>query len=174
MSAQVGLDELIRNLRETSNIGDEQLKNTTKNAVNFIVMLANNAESRRKPKLKATNKSKNTDLEPDNLGAKVGKEVPKPEPELEYADLEVIKKAPALELASEADRVREEEELGAPTVEEELTAPIVEEDLPRSTVEEEEFSQQKSAGETLYKSIRDKLRKLELCQGGMENMSNSY
>ena len=95
MSAQVGLDELIRNLRETSNIGDEQLKSTTRNAVNFIVMMANNAESRRKPKLKATNKSKNTDLEPDNLGAKVGKEVPKPEPELEYADLEVIKKAPA-------------------------------------------------------------------------------
>ena len=28
--------------------------------------------------------------------------------------------------------------------------------------------------ESLQQSIRDKLRKLELCQGGAENMSNSY
>ena len=150
MSAQVGLDELIRNLRETSNIGDEQLKSTTRNAVNFIVMMANNVESRRKPKLEVTHKLNGAAPEPDNPNLKAGKEPP--QPELEYAELEVTRKAAALESAAEPDRVREEEELTAPVVEEDLPRSTVEEELPNSTIEEEEFSQQKSSGETFYKS----------------------
>ena len=36
------------------------------------------------------------------------------------------------------------------------------------------FSLATGVGKTRLMGIRDKLRKLELCQGGMENMSNSY
>jgi hypothetical protein len=146
MSGQISLDELVRNLKETSEIGNEQLKNTTKNAVNFIVMLANNAYERRKPALKVINKSQ--DSKPD-----LDKESPKPKSELEYAQLEVIKKAPALEPISEPGRNQKgEEELTAPVVEEELSTPIVEEELPNSTTGEEELPHQKSSDETLYKS----------------------
>jgi hypothetical protein len=136
MTAQVSLDELIRNLKETSAIGDEQLKHTTRNAVNFIVTLANNAYERRKPAVKAINKS-------DSPDANVNKESPQPETKLEYADLEVIKKTAPLEPESEPERNRETEA--------ELTTPIVEEELTNSTRDEEEFSPSKSSGETLYK-----------------------
>ena len=144
MSAQVSLDELIRNLRETSAIGDEQLKHTTRNAVNFIVMLANNVESRRKPAVKAIKKS-------DNPNEKASKEAPQPEPKLEYADLEVIKKTATLEPEADLERNRVSAPQGG-REEADLTTPSVEEELPNSTRAEEEFSQQKSSGETLYKS----------------------
>jgi hypothetical protein len=144
MSAQVGLDELIRNLRETSAIGDEQLKNTTRSTVNFIVMLANHVESRRKPKIQVTHKSNGKTSEPDNPDAKLGKEAPNPEPELEYADLDVTRKTATLEPESPPDRIRQEDE-------EELTTPVIEEELLNSNRDEEEFSPSKSSGETLYK-----------------------
>jgi hypothetical protein len=136
MTSQVSLDELIRNLKETSAIGDEQLKNTTRNAVNFIVTLANNAYERRKPAVKAIKKSDSPDVN-------VNKESPQPEPKLEYADIEVIKKTATLEPEAEPERNREAEA--------ELTTPIVEEELPNSSRDEEEFSPSKSSGETLYK-----------------------
>jgi hypothetical protein len=145
MSAQVSLDELIRNLRETSAIGDEQLKHTTRNAVNFIVMLANNVESRRRPAVKAIKKS-------DNPNEKASKEAPQPEPKLEYADLEVIKKTATLEPEAEPERNRVSAQQGGREEEAELTTSTVEEELPNSTRDEEEFPQQKSSGETLYKS----------------------
>jgi hypothetical protein len=143
MSAQVSLDELIRNLRETSAIGDEQLKHTTRNAVNFIVMLANNADSRRKPAVKAIKKS-------DSPDADISKESPQPEPKLEYADLEVIKKTAPLEPEAEPERNRVAPQ-GGREEEAELTTSTVEEELPNSTRDEEEFPQQKSSGEMLYK-----------------------
>jgi hypothetical protein len=143
MSAQVSLDELIRNLRETSAIGDEQLKHTTRNAVNFIVMLANNADSRRKPAVKAIKKS-------DSPDADISKESLQPEPKLEYADLEVIKKTAPLEPEAEPERNRVAPQ-GGREEEAELTTSTVEEELPNSTRDEEEFPQQKSSGEMLYK-----------------------
>lgn len=136
MTAQVSLDELIRNLKETSTIGDEQLKHTTRNAANFIVTLANNAYERRKPAIKAIKKS-------DSPDADVTKESSQPEAKLEYADLEVIKKTAPLEPEVELESNREEKA--------ELTTSTVEEELPSSTGDKEEFSQQKSSGETLYK-----------------------
>ena len=57
MSTQVSLDELIRSLKETSAIGEEQMKSTTKSTVDFITMLVNNAVDRRKPKITVTQKS---------------------------------------------------------------------------------------------------------------------
>lgn len=143
MSGQISLDELIRNLRETSSIGDEQLKNTTRSTVNFIVTLANNAYERRKPKIKVTHKSNGKNSEPDNLATDVSKESPKPKPELEYAELDAIRKTATLESESEPNRNREDEL--------ELTTPLVEEELTNSTTDEEEFSPSKSSGETLYK-----------------------
>lgn len=144
MSAQVGLDELIRNLKETSAIGDEQLKNTTRNAVNFIVILANNAYERRKPKITVTQKSNDAALNKDNPEIDVPKTTPDPEPKREYADIDVIRKTATLESESKPDRSRgDEKDLLPPTSEEEI--PI----LPSS---EEDFSPQKSSGETLYKS----------------------
>ena len=138
MTAQVSLDELIRNLKETSAIGDEQLKHTTRNAVNFIVTLANNAYERRKPAVKAIKKS-------DSPDANVNKESPQPESKLEYADLEVIKKTGPIELEAEPQTKPEPEE------ETDLIGSTVEEELPNSTRDEEEFSPSKSSGETLYK-----------------------
>jgi hypothetical protein len=150
MSAQVSLDELIRNLRETSAIGDEQLKHTTRNTVNFIVMMANNAYERRKPAVKAIHKSNGTAPEPDNPDVKVGKEAPQPEFKLEYAELDVTRKTATLQSEVEAERNR----VSAPQSgrgEEEETTPAIEEELPNSTQDEEEFSPSKSSGETLYK-----------------------
>jgi hypothetical protein len=143
MSAQISLDELIRNLRETSAIGDEQLKHTTRNAVNFIVMLANNADSRRKPRVQVTHKSNGKTPEPDNPDVKMNKEAPKSKPELEYAELEVTRKTTTLELESQPDRIRENES--------ELTTPSVKEEESISTGDKEEFSLSKSSSETLYK-----------------------
>jgi hypothetical protein len=143
MSAQVGLDELIRNLRETSAIGDEQLKNTTRNAVNFIVMLANNAYDRRKPGLTVTQKSNGKTSAQNNPDANVGKGARQPEPK-EYEDLEVIRKTATLQPKSVPDRSRGDES--------KLTNPIVEAEESISAGDEKEFFQQKSSGETLYKS----------------------
>jgi hypothetical protein len=143
MSAQIGLDELIRNLRETSAIGDEQLRNTTRNAVNFIVMLANNAYDRRKPGLTVTQKSNGKTSAQNNPDANVGKGARQPEPK-EYEDLEVIRKTATLQPKSVPDRSRGDES--------KLTNPIVEAEESISAGDEKEFSQQKSSGETLYKS----------------------
>ena len=144
MSAQVGLDELIRNLKETSAIGDEQLKNTTKNTVNFIVILANNAYERRKPKITVTQKSNDAALNKDNPEIDVPKTTPDPEPKREYADIAVIRKTATLESESKPDRSQGDEE--------ELLPPTSEEELPTLPSSEEDFSPQKSSGETLYKS----------------------
>lgn len=143
MSAQIGLDELIKNLKETSAIGDEQLKNTTRNAVNFIVMLANNAYERRKPKISVTQKSHGAALNKDNLGTEP-KPTSDPESKREYADIDVIRKTATLEPQSKSARTQGNEA--------ELSLPTTEEDLPTLQSIEEEFSQQKSSGETLYKS----------------------
>ncbi|AFY92752.1 hypothetical protein [Chamaesiphon minutus] len=143
MTAQVSLDELIRNLKETSAIGDEQLKHTTRNAVNFIVTLANNAYERRKPAVKAIKKS-------DSPNANVNRESPQPEAKLEYADLEVIKKTATLEPEGEPECDRVSAPQGGRREEAELTTSTVEEELPNST-RDEEFSPSKSSGETLYK-----------------------
>ena len=144
MTTQVSLDELIRNLKETSAIGDEQLKNTTRNAVNFIVTLANNAYERRKPAVKAIKKADSPDVNID-------KESPQPEAKLEYANLEVIKKTATLEPEGKPERDRVSAPQGGREAEAELTTPIVEEELTNSTRDEEEFSPFKSSGETLYK-----------------------
>ena len=141
MLGQISLEELIRNLKETSAIGDEQLKNTTRNAVNFIVMLANNAESRRKPKIQVTHKSNGKASEPDNPDVNVSKESP-PESKLEYEDLEVNRRTATLEPEYEPDRSRGDEE---------STNPIIEEELPNSNRDEDDLSPAKSSGETLYK-----------------------
>jgi hypothetical protein len=143
MSAQIGLDELIRNLKETSAIGDEQLKNTTRNAVNFIVMLANNAYERRKPEITVTRKSNGAALNKDNLGTE-SKSTSDPESKREYADIEVVRKTATLESESKPARNQEDEA--------ELPLPATEENLPTLQSSEEEFPQQKSSGETLYKS----------------------
>jgi hypothetical protein len=143
MSAQIGLDELIRNLRETSAIGDEQLKNTTRNAVNFIVMLANNAYDRRKPELTVTQKPNGKTSAQNNPDANVGKGARQPEPK-EYADLEVIRKTATLQPKSVSDRSRGDES--------KLTNPIVKAEESISTRDEPEFSPSKSSEETLYKS----------------------
>jgi hypothetical protein len=143
MAAQVDLDELIRNLRETSAIGDEQLKNTTRNAVNFIVMLANNAYDRRKPGLTVTQKSNGAALNKDNLGTE-SKSTSDSESKREFADIEVVRKTATLESESKPARNQEDEA--------ELPLPTTEEDLPTLQSSEEEFLQQQSSGETLYKS----------------------
>jgi hypothetical protein len=143
MSAQVGLDELIRNLKETSAIGDEQLKNSTRSAVNFIVMLANNAYERRKPKISVTQKSNGAALNKDSIGAET-KPNSDPESKREYADIDVIRKTAILEPQSKPARNRGDEA--------ELPLPTTEEELPTVQSSEEEFSPQKSSGETLYKS----------------------
>jgi hypothetical protein len=135
MSAQIGLDELIRNLKETSAIGDEQLKNTTRSAVNFIVTLANNAYERRKPKISVTQKSHGAALNKDNLGT---------ESKRQYADIDVIRKTATLEPQSKPALNHGDEA--------ELSLPTIEENLPILQSSEEEFPQQKSSGETLYKS----------------------
>ncbi|AFY92922.1 hypothetical protein [Chamaesiphon minutus] len=150
MSAQVSLDELIRNLRETSAIGDEQLKNTTRNTVNFIVMMANNAYERRKPKIQVTDKS-NGKAPLDNPDLKASKESPQPKSELEYADLEVICKTATPQSEVEAERNRVSAPQGGRGDEEETTTPTIEEKLPNSTQDEEEFSPSRASGETLYK-----------------------
>ena len=62
---------------------------------------------------------------------------------MEYADLEVTRKTAPLEPAAETIR--------HPETEAESTAPTVTEKLPNSTTDEEEFPQQTSSGETLYK-----------------------
>jgi hypothetical protein len=142
MSAQVSLDELIRNLRETSAIGDEQLKNTTRNTVNFIVMMANNAYERRKPKIQVTDKS-NGKAPPDNPDRKTNKESPQPKSELEYAELDVTRKTATPRSFVEAERNWGDKE--------EITTPTIEEELPNSTQDEEEFSTSKSSDEVLYK-----------------------
>jgi hypothetical protein len=142
VSAQISLDELIRNLKETSAIGDEQLKNTTRSAVNFIVMLANNTYERRKPRIAVTHKSNGKGSEPDGWDADLAKS-PKQKPEWEYADIDVIRKTATLESESKPGRNREdEEELSAPTT---IDAPST------LSSNEEEFPQQKLSGETLYK-----------------------
>ncbi len=142
MSAQISLDELIRNLKETSAIGDEQLKNTTRNAVNFIVMLANNAYERRKPKISVAQKSNNAALNKDNLGTEP-KSTSDPESKRQYADIDVIRKTATLEPQSKSARTQGDDL--------ELSLPTTEEDLPTLQNSEEEFRQQKSSEETLYK-----------------------
>jgi hypothetical protein len=138
MSNQISLDDLLRNLREVAAVGDEQLQGTMRSGVNFLVMVANNAQSRSKPRVTVNQKSTGAAVEGD--------------PELEYADLNITRRAATLESESEPERNWREEELPTSTRnEEELTNPIIEEELPTSTRNEEELSQQKSSSETLYK-----------------------
>jgi hypothetical protein len=144
MSAQISLDELIRNLKDTSAIGDEQLKNSTRNTVNFIVMLANNAYERRSPKIAVTQKSNDVALNKDNPEIDIPKPTSDSEPKREYADIDVIRKTATLESESKPDRSWEDEE--------ESPLPTTEEELPTLQSSEEESAQQKSSGETLYKS----------------------
>jgi hypothetical protein len=151
MSAQVSLDELIRNLRETSAIGDEQLKNTTRNTVNFIVMMANNAYERGKPAVKVTHQSNGAASELDNPDVKNSRESSQPKSELEYAELDVTRKTATLQSEVEAERNRVSAPQGGRRDEEETTTPTIEEELPNSIQDEEEFSPSKSTGETLYK-----------------------
>ncbi len=143
MSTQVSLDELIRSLKETSAIGEEQLKSTTKSTVDFITMLVNNAVDRRKPKITVTQKSNGNNngnnSKPDNFTTDdVSKKPSKTNPELDYAELEAIRKKTTLE-----SRGREDEP--------ELTTSPVDEKSSNSTRDEEYFSPSKSSEETLYK-----------------------
>jgi hypothetical protein len=134
MSVQVSLDELIRNLKETSAIGDEQLRNTTRNAVNFIVMMANNAYEHRKPAIRVTHRSNGQAPAPDNPETKVNKEAPKHKLELEDTDLEVTRRTTTLEPESEPDRSRGDAAK-----------------LPNVTRDKENLAPAKLSGETLYK-----------------------
>ncbi len=141
MSGQISLDELIRNLKETSAIGDEQLRNTTRSTVNFIVMMANNAYERRKPAVTVTHKSNGKTPAPKDPDLDVVKN--SQPPELEYADLDVTRRRTATIAAKSApDRSREAEA---------ITTPIVAAESPNSTRDKEDLSPPTSSGETLYK-----------------------
>jgi hypothetical protein len=134
MSTQVSLDELIKNLKETSTIGDEQLRNTTRNAVNFIVMMANNTYERRKPAIRVTHKSHGQASAPDSADPRVSKQAPKPEAKLEDAELEVTRTTTTLAPEAKPDRSQGDEA-----------------ELPNATRDADDLAPAKSSGETLYK-----------------------
>jgi hypothetical protein len=123
MANQISLDDLIRNLKETAAIGDEQLQSTMRGAINFIVTLANNAYERHKPSIEISQRAKGTLQVTAELDSITGRE---------YADISVTKKKTILESAAT------------------LTKPNIEEGVQTARREEADLSLNRASTETIY------------------------